>query len=243
MLQELKERRKEQALNKLKDDKFYNSELKMSDEDIKKVLKFGELNPIIFDFVKKYNENFGDYNFRLFTNLHDLHIYINHYDENAPQGYFQNNKLYLSTRYGEDYDPHDKTILHTLYRELLHVATFDPKKKGNNYGFCKQVGRINFAGQTLDDGYTELLTNRYFSDVKIPGFYKITKYAENVERLVGKHKMQEAYFTGDLYSIQEGLGEYLEDPLNFIIDVDKGLIDPNEVLDGIKEQKLKKIKR
>ena len=36
--------KKGSALNKLKDDKFYNSELKMSDEDIKKVLnKFDKL--------------------------------------------------------------------------------------------------------------------------------------------------------------------------------------------------------
>ena len=93
----------------------------------------------------------------------------------------------------------------------------------------------------LDDGYTELLTDRYFSDVTDYNFSKVKKYAENVERLIGKKRMRDAYFTGDLYSIQEGLGDYLEEPLKFILDVDHGLIDPNEVLDPIKEKKLKKL--
>ena len=51
--------------------------------------------------------------------------------------------------------------------------------------------------------------------------------------------MEEAYFTGDLYTIIKGLGEYIEDPLEFMIKTDRGLIDPNETLDKIEAKRNK----
>ena len=94
-------------------------------------------------------------------------------------------------------------------------------------------------GYKLNEGYTDLLINRHFSDRK--RINSNIKFAENVERLIGRNKLKECYFTGNLYSVITSLGKYVEDPLQFMMDVDDEKINPNEVLSKIEKKKSKTI--
>lgn len=244
MIQKLINRRNELILEKIKSNRLYNLGIEVSEEDINKLLKFGELNPLVLDFINRFNSKFKDYNYLLMKNLEDLHIYINHNYEDITTGHFENNKLYIFLSYEEDYDPLDEVFIDTLYHELLHAATYDKKNDTTNTGFRAKVGGHSEIGYRLNEGYTELLANNLTNHSGDNYYEEEKRYAENVERLIGKEKMQDAYFHGDLYKVIEGLEPYIDNPLRFIMDSDYGIIDPNEILDKIdKNQSKQLIKR
>ena len=128
MLEYFIAKRKELILNKIKESKSYNVGIEPSEESIQKLLKFNELNPVILDFITKFNEKYPDYNFLLMKNLKDLHIYINHYEEGVLRGEFYKNRIYLDISEGLDYDPNDEKLKNILYHGLLNTSTYDSKK-------------------------------------------------------------------------------------------------------------------
>ena len=238
MFNRLTDKKKEKILEKLKNNKLNNHHKELSKEEINKLLKFNELNPIILHFINTFNNYFDDYNSLLLTNLDKLHIYIDHEEEDS-KGHFFNNNIYLYIEQGTLYDPSDEDFIDTLYHELLHASTYDENKDKLRSGFNKNACGYNLA-HSLNEGYTELLTKRYFSFSTENSYYlKEQQYAEQVERLIGKSIMEKAYFEGDLYTIVTKLNEYILEPLDFIIKADNNLIDPVEVLRKIEKDKSK----
>ena len=238
MFNRLTDKKKEKILEKLKDDKLNNYHKDLSKEEINNLLRFGELNPLILRFISIFNTYFKDYSNLLLTNLDKLHITIDYKDDDE-KGHFFNNNIYLYIDKNSDYDPIDEDFIDTLYHELLHAATYDEDKDKLRSGFNKNACGYNLA-HSLNEGYTELLTKRYFSYFTNNSYYlKEQEYASEVERLIGKDVMEKAYLEGDLYTVITKLSDYILEPIDFIIKADYGLIDPVEVLRKIEKNKSK----
>lgn len=111
-----------------------------------------------------------------------------------------------------------------LYHELLHVAssiTINGKIfSGFSYGYLKPLPF--YIGKALTEGYTQLLTERYFTS-KRENCYPIEKhYASIIENIVGKEKMEQLYFEANLHGLIEELKEYevKENIITFIRSMD-----------------------
>ncbi len=114
-------------------------------------------------------------------------------------------------------------ILISIFHELLHMSS-SIHKDGINYSGFSQTGPRNFRiGNGLNEGYTQLLCKRYFSDQKISDSYPyFVHYAKLLERIVGKDRMQSYYMSADLRSLIEDLKQYSseEEIMRFINNLD-----------------------
>ena len=99
----------------------------------------------------------------------------------------------------------------TLYHELLHMASTIFKNGVIYTGFHQRTyfGKNEDIGKGLNEGYTELLTQRLFSneDDRI-GYYFERFVASYVEELVGEDKMASLFFKGNLKGLIEELTAY-----------------------------------
>ena len=130
--------------------------------------------------------DFFDKNFRL-----NKMIYISLY-------YPKENKIYVS----------DRCDQYSLSHEMLHLSS--TRVEGNNIftGF-NQITHGRTYGVGLNEGYTELLTSRYFSDKMSHSSYLIEQaYAGITEMLVGRYKMEDLYFKSDLNGLVNALTSY-----------------------------------
>lgn len=105
--------------------------------------------------------------------------------------------------------------------ELNHMSSsyYD----GDDYSGLSQNG----LGIGINEGYTELLTERYyFHGDSYPVERKI---ANNLEKITEKDKMEECYYTANLYDFVEELKQYdsEENVLNFLncVDIISDLVD------------------
>ncbi len=241
MLEKYKEKRKLKLLNQIKNNTINSYSLDYSNDEIKELLKFKELNPIILEFICKFNYYFKEYNGLLLSNIEKLDIYVNHGEGEQIRGEFDHNNLYLFVNKGLNYNE-DPVLEDTIFHELLHASTYDENNIDNS-GLSKRISG-HTIGHRLNEGYTEYLTNKYFSnDPTDKYYYEEQRYAENIERIIGKEVMLEAYFTGNLYKVIESLNPYIDDSFEFILDSERFLIKPNEVLDKIDNKKKILIKR
>ena len=107
----------------------------------------------------------------------------------------------------------------TVYHELMHLSTID---KNNDLTGFKQSYWRNFRGRGLNEGYTQLLTERYFNE-NIGLSYNILVFFLNIlENIIGKNNMEKYYFNVSLNLLINELEKYeeKENILNFIDDFD-----------------------
>lgn len=88
-----------------------------------------------------------------------------------------------------------------------------------------QISENDFKiGEGINQGYTSLLTERYFGNGEnISNFHQYEKsVAEKLEIIIGQEKMENLYFTANLYGLIGELAKYEreEEILNFIQKVD-----------------------
>lgn len=121
----------------------------------------------------------------------------------------------------------DTTITH----ELLHMASSFYKDKMSRSGFNQfySKGLLNI-GNGINEGYTELLNQRYFGGTEYPlgirrsistyGYLKLI--TEKLEQIVGKEKMENLYFSANLKGLIQELNKYAseEEIMKFITDTD-----------------------
>lgn len=106
--------------------------------------------------------------------------------------------------------------------ELNHMSStfYDGE---NYYSGFSQKG----VGDGLNEGYTELLSERYFN--KKDSYPVETKIMSNLEKIIGRDKMEYFYYTADLYNLIKELEQYdsKENIRNFIncVDILSNLID------------------
>lgn len=112
----------------------------------------------------------------------------------------------------------DVFAISTLYHELFHMASCVNKsildENGSIMyftGFHQHNDIYTFEiGRGLNEGYTELLTQRYFGDKhKLPKTYKhVVNIAEKLEIIIGKDKMESLYFNANLSGLINELKKY-----------------------------------
>lgn len=115
----------------------------------------------------------------------------------------------------------------TIWHELFHLSSgiYDQKNFVEYNGFRQTKYRPLFTdiGFGLNEGYTQLLTERYFKDKELNNDYNLEKIiANNLELLIGQSKMEQLYFKADLYGLVEELKNYIieEEIYDFIKCVD-----------------------
>ena len=112
-----------------------------------------------------------------------------------------------------------------LYHELFHMAS-SVYKNGVRYSGFRIVPKniFNSIGVGINEGYTELLTERYFgSDYFLSKGYKYLKgISERLEEIVGKEKMEYYYLTANLKGLIDELSKYTDLSMisKFISDTD-----------------------
>ena len=114
--------------------------------------------------------------------------------------------------------------------ELLHMSSSIVKKHKHCTGFCHHYTvlsnpkRFDFSiGTALNEGYTDLLTERIFGIKNNGGLYEFFKEtARIIEGVVGKEKMTNLYFKADLLGLTNVLEKYVPKEKNkrFLLELD-----------------------
>ena len=105
----------------------------------------------------------------------------------------------------------------SLFHELFHLASNDMKRYNVGLSFNNGMGRA------LTEGYTDLLTERYFGNAGYKRSYYIeSTYASLLEQIVGKEFMERCYLTADVRSLILELEKYdsMDNILCFINELD-----------------------
>lgn len=179
-------------------------------EDKKRILS-QNLGKDILKFKKVLEENINNEEFNfLFKNLKTL--------KTKEKIFFLKYLLLHFT--GGNYNPKKNKINvlnfikdEVINHELFHMATsvYDNKK---DFAFCGFM-QINYKtrdyiGSGLNEGYTQLLTERYFGETnEIAVSYKICMFfSKKLEEIIGKDKMQSLYLNANLTELINELKKY-----------------------------------
>lgn len=180
-------------------------------------MKFGELfsrfaNVILSKFHYVNLTNFYNNLNEIRIDLYDLRT-KNKYFHRGIFGYYDVKKNAI--KLDEDY------VSVIIFHELFHMAS-SVYLNGNYYSGFRQYSSDDYTsiGKGLNEGYTQLLTERYFGHND--DFGKVYEYetfiAGKLEEIVGKFKMQELYLSANLYGLIKELNKYVsyEEIINFI---------------------------
>jgi hypothetical protein len=122
-----------------------------------------------------------------------------------------------------EYDVINNVILYAkehhltnIMHELLHVSTRRQNDDGETFVGFMQINRYGHViGEGLNEGYTSLMNERYFSkydtseDKVSQKVYSNTKYiCEIIEVLLGKDVVEKYYMNADLYNLYLDIGFY-----------------------------------
>lgn len=128
-----------------------------------------------------------------------------------------------------------------LFHELFHMASAS-YKDGIYYDGLSQYYfiyspnkklRKSDIGDGINEGYTQLLTDRYFNKGRKSKTYsKEITCAKCVEKIVGKEELRNCYFTNDLQGLIDRLAVYSgpEKAKQFIIDLDTIHKEDNKIV-------------
>ncbi len=104
-----------------------------------------------------------------------------------------------------------------LYHELMHMASARYEDGYRYEGFatnCYEDSNCEYIGYGLNEGYTELLTRKYF-DIKdnetdvSDGYDYLVYLARLIEMIIGEEKMKHYYFNADLSGVISELSKYV----------------------------------
>lgn len=174
----------------------------------------------IINFYDVLSNNFDDNDLNNFyNNINTLKIYeksfklINFILGKGREGLYEpvRNKLCVSKECKDDT---------TIYHELFHMSSSFVKDKLICSGFAQMNNKSHnkTVGVGINEGYTELLTSRYFNNGKTNTYFEQTIICDNLERIVGKDKMKSLYLNGDLCGLVMELNKYIseEEIIGFI---------------------------
>ena len=131
----------------------------------------------------------------------------------------------------------DENIDIVVYHELFHLASYKEDENNRYDGFSQSGKNItdNVIGDGLNEGYTEVLANRYFpnkeNDNIAEEYVYLRLIAKKVEEIVGKQTMEGLYLDASLNGLVNELKKYSSDKeiMQFIADTD--FINKNMHLD------------
>jgi hypothetical protein len=190
-------------------------------ERIELIYNFGTYNNTVEEFKRVFEENYTKEETKsMLQKLNCLNIKErwNHLDrslEYIPLGYYNSEFNCIVLERYDDPD-FDEDVNQTLLHELFHMAS--TKKIGDTLVTGLEIpGEIGFA---LNEGYTELLTKKYFSNKKVSD--KNSFLAAGIESIVGSEKMQEFFINANFNGLVMELSKYSsrEDVLKLIYAMD-----------------------
>lgn len=196
--------------------------IKISNNKIPELSKLNDqLRLKIFVFEKKLREECKSFNTCNFNNnINNLIIK----EENR----FNSKNKHLITKGKYNIEKNEISILKsaydtTIYHELLHMSSSCVFENKIYSGFKQFVPNKTNIGNGLNEGYTSLLCERYFSNKKSGISYIYEKrIAEIVEMIIGREEMENLYFKGNLYTLVENLTKYdkRENVIKFLRNID-----------------------
>ena len=97
----------------------------------------------------------------------------------------------------------------TLFHELFHMAS-SYRDEENKISYCgfHQTKKNYDLGRGINEGYTELLANRYSDYNSHYCYYCEKKYAKIIEDIIGKELMQNLYLQANLKGLITELTKY-----------------------------------
>lgn len=169
------------------------------------------------EFVDIILSEFGDADLTIFYNN------INEVKAGFSKGYsFRYTDGYYDIKYNDIIFKEDN-YLASIYHELFHMASSVSADNMYYSGFS-QSSRVHAFGDGLNEGYTQLLTERYFGEIEgVCGSYKYEVFiASKLEEIIGKSKMYKLYLGADLHGLIEELKQYssYEEIINFMVCLD-----------------------
>ncbi len=141
--------------------------------------------------------------------------------------HLKTSSIILEENYAEYYDVKKNKIfikeIPAIYHGLFHVAS-SIDKDGIIFSGFSQSTNLNSIGIGITEGYTELLAERYFGNIKgVKRYYPIETFImKQIEVVIGKEKMTNFYFHADLLGLMNEFHKYLskEDSLELIQSMD-----------------------
>lgn len=215
---------------------YYKKDETQMDGYIKYMEQIKISNPEVYNFYEKLKEKV------VFTNLQ-------YFLRNSVSLKIEKN-LKNNIKYAGVYSNLDNKITicidtkGVLYHELLHVAS--AIREGQDIdGFHYNTREIGNFGVGLNEGYTEILNNRFFNNNNKAYIYH-QKLALLIEKFYdNKDDMVEDYFNGNIFNVIRVLlkSMSLEDAIDIIVDMDNlDYKSENYLIDYYKiKRKIKKI--
>ena len=198
---------------------------------INKYLHFNKYDKIIALFHEILESNLSHCNLSLFyQNLKNLSI-----KERNKNILDYLNILIAGVSAAAEYDPKtnkmyivekdEDKIKNLIAHELLHMSSSKEDESVSCCGFhqINKQSKVNI-GIALNEGYTEHLNQQYFfPDYFEDSYLHEQSIAYEIEKIVGKKKMEQLYFSADLYGLIQELTKYasLEEVIMFLRDFDK----------------------
>lgn len=107
------------------------------------------------------------------------------------------------------------------YHELFHLCSTDTDSNNLSTGFSLDFDGY-LIGNALNEGYTQVLTERYFEETIDNSYLYEKKMAISLEMIVGKKKMQSLYMNVNFFGLVEALEKYYtkEEIEKFLINMD-----------------------
>ena len=138
----------------------------------------------------------------------------------------------------------------SIYHELFHMASTISKSNVIYTGFNQEIfkpKRISL-GNGINEGYTQLLTKRYFENVAFKDSYSyLVLVASTLERVVGQEKTEKLYLNADLFGLINELKSYAseEEIMNFIAATDffRNHFNNKKKLNDAKDMIVKSLKK
>lgn len=171
-------------------------------------LKKLELNKEILEFCKIVLQEFKKKDLSLFfNNINDLKL---------SSKKDMSDKIIGAALPGENIIIFDENNKYAIYHELFHIISSFVIKNKYFSGFSQGhytnslLKKGDNYGDGINEGYTQLLTERYFDNIdKIRNHYIFeVKVAENIEKIIGKKKMTSLYLNADLNGLINELNNY-----------------------------------
>lgn len=195
-----------------------------SDIDIEKLAsqRFGEA---VVEFAKLMMTKFPSKNLNIFYyNLNKLKL--------KPKKFGLQNLIFRTNVEGS-YDIEKNQIqvdrngyIRAIFHELFHMASSIYKDGIYYSGFNQESSKPGTVdlGLALNEGYTQLLTERYFGYIdEVRGGYEFEVHiADKLEKIVGQEKMESLYLNADLLGLMNELKKYASEAeiMKFVFETD-----------------------
>lgn len=183
-----------------------------SSSNIDEFLKFNEYNDTVLSFIGKFYKSFTSNQTKaMLSRLKDLKIKDVVY--RIPftiyclsLGYYDSDYNEIVVEYYKDRRISKESIYSTLIHELLHMASTREFEDGILTGF--EIPYL--LGLSLNEGYTEYLTEKYFTKgIEYVKSNSVNLFlAKGIENIIGSEIMQKHFFNADLNGLINELSKY-----------------------------------